>query len=339
MPLFAFCSYHSGPHFVFSVLRAPLPPRPLPTFGAPVAGLLLCGDAQQRRPRPWQPRSQRRGPAPTRAVLRAQARSGSRCEAGQARPGRDPVPTFPVRRETPPGHGRTPLPLSQPGLLLASAGGGRGSCAASCGARGAPPLVPLAAVSVLLRLGSPAQRTRGLECHVCSVGAVGMACSWGGTLTVQVRRLLGSSLGQADLRARCGQGPWEERGGSGADTEEAGPWDPLSKLGGRRRPVTCRTLGCPGVSSVRFSAAPGPWPGRPPAAPQHSCCCASACVCLACRWPPLPVLCPPAPAGGAASLRLAGPGQPRVGGQQAPEPRPPRTCRALRKWGLQAGRV
>ncbi|XP_068383975.1 leukocyte receptor cluster member 8 isoform X1 [Eschrichtius robustus] len=59
LPLFAFCSYHSGPHFVFSVLRAPLPPRPLPTFGVPVAGLPLCGDAQQRRPRPWQPWSQR----------------------------------------------------------------------------------------------------------------------------------------------------------------------------------------------------------------------------------------------------------------------------------------
>ncbi|MBV95260.1 Leukocyte receptor cluster member 8, partial [Eschrichtius robustus] len=32
---------------------------PLPTFGVPVAGLPLCGDAQQRRPRPWQPWSQR----------------------------------------------------------------------------------------------------------------------------------------------------------------------------------------------------------------------------------------------------------------------------------------
>ncbi|XP_060145583.1 leukocyte receptor cluster member 8 isoform X2 [Globicephala melas] len=54
LPLFTFCSHHPGPHLVFSLLRAPLPPRPLPTFfSAPVAELLLCGDAQRRRPCPW----------------------------------------------------------------------------------------------------------------------------------------------------------------------------------------------------------------------------------------------------------------------------------------------
>lgn len=83
---------------------------------------------------------------------------------------------------------------------------------------GHPQLGHLAAVSVLLRLGSPGQRTWGLGCHVSLLGAVGVVCSWGGILTLQVRRLLGSSLGQADMRARCGpgQGPWEERGGGAA---------------------------------------------------------------------------------------------------------------------------